>query len=203
VLQQDLSISILRVARGYGTSIIFGVVLGTAMGMSGTVWKIFHLPTTAIRQIPMVAWIPLIILWCGIGELTKTVVIVLAAFFPIMTNTLSGISSTPQNYIEVAKLYKLSKWKIFKKVYLPHALPQILVGLKLGLGTSWMAVVAAELLASGSGIGYRLSRSRSLMRSDIVIVCMIVIGIVGLIMDKGISALFQLFTPWQDKKQEV
>ena len=102
-----------------------------------------------------------IILWAGIGETSKVIVIVIAAVFPIMVNTLSGIASTPGSYVEVAKLYKLSKWKTFVKLYLPHALPQILVGLKLGLGVSWMAVVASELIAAASGIGYRMNEARS------------------------------------------
>ena len=202
-LQKDLSISLIRVLRGYGASILIGIILGTLMGMSKTVWSLFHLTTTAIRQIPNIAWIPLIILWCGIKEFSKTVIIVIAAFFPIMTNTLSGISSTPQGYIELAQLYKLSRWKTFTKVYLPHALPNILVGLKLGLGSSWMAVVAAELIASSSGIGYRLSDARSLMRSDIVIVCMLIIGVIGVLMDKLLSVIFNSITPWQKKKQAV
>lgn len=202
-LQADLSVSIGRVLRGYVSSIILGIILGTSMGMSKKIWHIFHLSITTIRQIPMMAWIPLIILWCGIGELSKTVIIVMAAFFPIMTNTLNGITTTPQGYIEVAQLYKLSKWKTFTKVYLPHALPHIFVGLKLGLGTSWMAVVAAELIAASSGIGFRLSEARSMLRSEIVIACMIVIGIVGFIMDKLITALFGALTPWEKKKQEV
>ena len=202
-LQKDLSISILRVIRGYSVSIFVGILLGTLMGMFEVAYHIFHGPLTTIRQIPNIAWIPLIILWFGIKELSKTVIIVMAAFFPIMTNTLNGILSTPQGYIELAQLYNLNLWKTFTKVYLPHTLPHILVGLKLGLGSSWMAVVAAELIASSSGIGYRLSDARSLMRSDIVIVCMIVIGIIGIIMDKGISLVFKSLTPWQKKKAEV
>ncbi len=202
-LQEDLIISMGRVVRGYLVAVILGVVLGTLMGMSKVIWHIFHLTATSIRQIPIIAWIPLIILWCGIGEFSKTVIIVLAAFFSIMINTLGGISSTQKGYIEVARLYKLSRWKTFTKVYLPHALPQIFVGLKLGLGVSWMAVVAAELIAASSGIGYRLSDARSLMRSDVVIVCMIVIGVVGILMDKVITILFGLLTPWERKKQEV
>ena len=152
---------------------------------------------TVIRQIPIIAWIPLIILWCGIGELSKIVVIVLAAFFPIMMNTMSGISSTPAGYIEVAQLYKLSFFKTFRKVYLP----QILVGLKLGLGISWMAVVAAELIASLSGIGYRMSNARSLMQSDVVIVCMILIGLIGILMDKILGVIFTAITPWNKKQK--
>ena len=196
-LQEDLLISLSRVVKGFLFSAILGVLLGSLVGMFRTL-KEYLIPTiTVIRQIPMIAWIPLVILWCGIGELSKIVIIVLAAFFPILVNTESGMESTPEGYVEVAKLYKLSKWKTFTKVYLPHALPQILVGLKLGLGTSWMAVVAAELIAATSGIGYRMSSARSLMQSNVVIVCMIVVGLVGVFMDKIIGLIFSAITPWQ------
>lgn len=202
-LVTDLGISIGRVLKGYAISIILGIVLGTLMGMSKDMWYLFHGITTAIRQIPVMAWIPMIILWCGIQELSKVVIIVIAAFFPIMTNTLGGISSTPKQYIEVAKLYKLSRWKTFSKVYLPYAIPQIFVGLKLGLSSSWMAVVAAELIASASGIGYRLSDARNMMRSDVMIVCMIFIGIVGALMDRIITLVFHALTPWEKKGKAV
>ena len=203
LLLKDLGISLVRVLRGYGVSILTGVILGTLMGMNKNAWHIFHGFTTSIRQIPNIAWIPLIILWFGIKETSKTVIILLAAFFPIMTNTLNGIASTPQSYGELAKLYKLNRWKTFTKIYLPHAIPNILVGLKLGLGSSWTAVVAAELIASSAGVGYRLSDARSLMRSDIVIAYMIVIGIVGVIMDKILSVIFSRITPWEKKKNNV
>lgn len=195
-LQSDILISLGRVVKGFLVAAILGILLGTLMGMSKTICSIFQPTITTIRQIPMIAWFPLIILWCGIGELSKVVIIVLAAFFPILVNTLSGIQSTPEGYIEVAKLYKLSKFQRFLKLYLPHALPQILVGLKLGLSVSWMAVVASELVAATSGIGYRMNDARSMMRSDRVIVCMIVIGLVGVIMDKLITELFGAITPW-------
>lgn len=192
----DLGISIGRVLKGFLVSAVVGIVLGSVMGMS-EVAKELLLPTiTTIRQIPMIAWIPLIILWAGIGEASKVIIIVIAAVFPILVNTMSGITGTPKGYIEVAKLYKLGRWQTFAKVYLPHALPQMLVGLKLGLGVSWMAVVASELIAATSGIGYRMNEARSFMRSDKVIVCMIVIGIVGIVMDKVISVIFERITPW-------
>ncbi len=198
-LQQDLSVSFARVLKGYLYSVLLGGLLGILMGMSVTVKQIFNLIVTSIRQIPMIAWIPLIILWCGIGERSKVVIIVIAAFFPIMINTLNGVEHTPKGYLEVAKLYKLSRWKTFVKVYFPHALPSVFVGLKLSLGVSWMAVVASELIAATSGIGYRMSDARSLMRSDIVIVCMLVIGLVGILMDKCLTLLFRALTPWESR----
>lgn len=112
-----------------------------------------------------------------------------------------GRNVTPGGYLEVARLYKLGRWQTFVKVYLPHAIPQILVGLRLGLGGSWMAVVAAELIAATSGIGYRMSSARSNMQSDVVIVCMIVVGIVGVLMDKGIGMIFEALTPWRRIEQ--
>ena len=193
----DLSVSLLRVVKGFLVSAVLGIVLGSLIGMFRIAREMLKPMFTVIRQIPMIAWIPLIILWCGIGELSKVVIIVLAAFFQVLVNTESGIEQTPEDYLEVARLYKLSPWKTFTKVYLPHALPQILVGLKLALSVSWMAVVAAELIAATSGIGYRMSNARSLMQSDVVIVCMIVVGVVGIIMDKLIGLLLESFTPWK------
>ena len=201
-LQQDLLVSLSRVVKGYLLSALLGITLGSLMGMFRTVKELFLPIVTVIRQIPMIAWIPLIILWCGIGELSKVVIIVLAAFFPVLVNTQSGMESTPAGYTEVARLYKLNPWRTFTNVYLPHALPHILVGLKLGLGVSWMAVVAAELIAATTGIGYRMSNARSMMQSNVVIVCMIVVGLVGVIMDKGIGVLFGRFTPWQKSEKK-
>ncbi len=195
-LENDIAVSISRVLKGYCISVVLGVTLGSLIGMYQPVKELFVPIITVIRQIPMIAWIPLIILWCGIGEASKVVIIVLVAFFQILVNTQSGIESTPKGYIEVARLYKLGKWKTFIKVYLPHAIPQILVGLRLGLGGSWMAVVAAELIAATSGIGYRMSSARSNMQSNVVIVCMIVVGLVGVLMDRGIGVLFTALTPW-------
>ena len=198
-LQDDLLISLERVVKGYLLSALLGIVLGSVVGMFRTAREMILPVVTVIRQIPIIAWVPLIILWFGIGEESKVVIIVLAAFFPILVNTESGIEETPEGFLEVARLYELNPWETFTKVYLPHALPQMLVGLKLGLGVSWMAVVAAELIAATSGIGYRMADARSLMRADVVIVCMIVIGIVGVLMDKLLGLLFQKLTPWQPK----
>lgn len=201
-LQSDLKVSFARVLRGYLCSVIIGGLLGVSMGMSSKMHTLFHLTITCIRQIPIIAWIPLIIMWFGIEDLSKTVVIALGTTFIIAINLENGISGTPKGLIEVASIYKLSKWKTFVKVYLPHALPSLFVGLRLGLSTSWMAVVAAELMAANSGIGFRISYSRSLLRADIVVVCMIVIALIGIILDRAISLLFLKITPWEYRNKE-
>lgn len=202
-LQTDLLVSLGRVLKGFAVSAVLGIILGSLIGMFERVKEMFVPMITVIRQIPIIAWIPLIIMWAGIEEPSKVIIIVIAAFFPIMVNTESGMEQTPEGLIEVARLYKLSPWQTFLKVYLPHALPQILVGLKLGLGVSWMAVVASELIASTTGIGYRLNYARGMMYADQVIVCMIVIGLVGVVMDKLIGFLFTLFTPWTRLEQKT
>lgn len=196
-MQGDLLVSFTRIVKGYFWAVILGCILGISMGMSDLFKNLFTLTTTCIRQIPMMAWVPMIILWFGIGEESKEVIIIIAAFFPIMVNTFHGIRSTPTEYLELADLYKLSKWERFKLVYLPHALPSILVGLKLGISTSWMAVVGAEMISASSGIGFRMSDSRSKVRADMLIACMLVVGAIGLVMDKGLEAIFKKLTPWR------
>lgn len=196
-LFEQLLVSLRRVVKGFLLASFLGILLGSLTGVSKTAKAILFPTLTAIRQIPMVAWIPLLILWCGIGETSKIAIIVLAAFFSVFVNTQAGISSTPEDYLEVARLYKLAKPKVFLSVYLPYALPQILTGLQLGLGVSWMAVVASELISATSGIGYHMSDARSFMRSDIVIACMLVIGLVGILMNILLAFIFKKITPWK------
>lgn len=199
-LINDILISFIRVAQGYLIAVILGINLGVLMGINNNINSFFYLTLTSIRQIPMLAWIPLIVLWFGIGETSKIIVIVLAAFFPILINTISGIKSTDFKLIEVGKMYNLSKFKLFTKIYLPSAIPSIFVGLKLGLGISWMAVVGAEIIAATSGIGYRINDARSLMQPEVVFVGMIVIAIIGLIMEQILNKIAKILTPWMNKK---
>ena len=199
-LINDILTSFIRVIQGYLIAVILGVVLGVLMGINKNINSFFYLTLTSIRQIPMLAWIPLIVLWFGIGETSKIIVIVLAAFFPILINTISGINSTDPKLIEVGKMYNLSKLKLFTKIYLPSAIPSIFVGLKLGLGISWMAVVGAEIIAATSGIGYRINDARSLMQPEVVFVGMIVIAIIGLLMEQILNKISKILTPWMNKK---
>lgn len=195
-LQTDIGTSLIRVLKGYSIGAVIGLTLGIVMGMSEKYLAFINPTLTAIRQIPIIAFIPLIILWCGIGELSKVVIIVLASFFPIMVNTLSGISQTPEAYLELAKLYQLNSWRNFSNIYIFQALPQIFIGLKLGLSSAWMAVVAAEMMAAASGVGYRINDARALMQPEVVISGIIIIGLLGLVMDGIIQLLSKKVTPW-------
>jgi len=199
-LSQDILVSLIRVAKGFSIAAILGIFLGLLMGVSKTVNRFFVIPLNAIRQIPIIAWIPLIILWCGIGELSKVVIIVLGAFFPVLVNTVFGISQVPKDYIEVGRMFRLSRWKMFTKIYLPSAIPAIFEGLKLGLSNSWTIVVAAEIIAASSGIGYRINDARSLMQSEVVIVGILLIGLIGLALDQIFVWGSKLLTPWAHTK---
>jgi sulfonate transport system permease protein len=199
-LFQDVLVSLIRVAKGFSIAAMLGIFLGLLMGVSETINRFFILPLNSIRQIPIIAWIPLIILWCGIGELSKVVIIVLGAFFPVLVNTIFGITQVPKDYIEVGRLFRLSRWKMFTQIYLPSAIPAIFEGLKLGLSNSWTVVVAAEIIAASSGIGYRINDARSLMQSEVVIVGILIIGLIGLALDQIFVWGAKLLTPWAHTK---
>lgn len=200
VLLEDVAISLSRIVKGYGLAVIVGILLGVVMGMNKIVNRFFMLTFTAIRQIPMIAWVPILIIWFGIGEESKVAVIFLASYFPVLVNTISGIQRTDQKLIEVGDMYQLNGWQKFTKIYLPSALPSIFVGLKLGLSVSWMAVVGAEMIAATSGIGFRINDARSLMQYPVVFCGIIAIAVVGVIMDFLISGISVLCTPWERKR---
>ena len=196
-LPGDIGISLSRIAKGYALAVVVGILLGVLMGMNKFANRFFMLTFTAIRQIPMIAWVPILIMWFGIGEESKVAVIFLAAYFPVLVNTVSGIERTDPKLIEVGKMYHLNGWQQFTKIYLPSALPSIFVGLKLGLSVSWMAVVGAEMIAATSGIGFRINDARSLMQNPVVFAGIIAIAVVGVIMDLAISLIGKLCTPWE------
>jgi sulfonate transport system permease protein len=199
-LQGDIGISLRRVLFGYLLASAVGIVMGVVMGMWRIFDEFFTLTFTAVRQIPMMAWVPLLIMWFGIGEESKIAVIFLASYFPILMNTMSGIKRTDPKLLEVGRMFQLGKLKMFLNIYLPSALPNVFVGLKLGLGISWMAVVGAEMIAASSGIGFRLNDARSLMQFPIVFSGMIAIALVGVIMDWILTFISRLATPWEAVK---
>ena len=195
-LAADLGVSLGRLIKGYGLGVLAGITFGTLMGISVKLNRFFSITFDAIRQVPPMAWIPLVILWFGIGELSKVVLIFKAAFFPILLNTISGVVNTPKSLLEVAKIHRVGKRSLIFKVYAPAALPAVLVGLRLGLGASWMTMVAAELIAASSGIGYLINDGRELSQPDLVLVGMVVIGSMGVIMDTLLKKIAGYCIKW-------
>ena len=196
----DLLISIVRILEGYAIAVVAGIFFGVLMGMNATAHRFFSLIFKAVRQIPMMAWVPLLVIWFGIGEESKVAVIFLASFFPVLVNTIDGIERTDSKLVEVGRMYRLSGWQMFRQIYLPSALPSIFVGLKLALGTAWMAVVGSEMIAASSGIGFRINDARTLMDYSIVFAGIIAIAVAGVAMDMVLGVIARAATPWQQKK---
>lgn len=175
---------------GYLAGVVIGVPLGIAMAWYKKV-DLFAKPLfDLLRPIPPLAWIPLMILWFGIGYGAKVVIIFISSMIACVVNSYAGIKQTRQVHIWVAKTFAATNLQILFRVALPTARPMILTGLKTSLGSAWMALVAAELLASTSGLGYMIQMARQMGRADIIVVGMIVIGLIG----AALSSLLDLLT---------
>jgi len=185
--------SLQRVLEGFAVAALLGLGVGIAMGISRTASRLADLVIQVLRPIPPIAWIPLAILWFGIGESSKVFIIFLGAVFPIVVNTLEGIRQTDSRFVELARVLEVPRSKFVRKVVLPGALPAIITGLRVGLGNAWVCVVAAELIAADRGVGFIIVDGRELSRPDVVIAGMVTIGIIGKLMD---VALKHLETRW-------
>lgn len=189
------SINIVTQAFVYGT--LLGVGLGIAAGLSQTVERIFGPTLDGIRHIPGIAWLPLIVLWVGIGPAAKIVVITKTVFFPVFLNTLQGIRGVEKNYIELASVLTLTRWQLVRKVIIPGAMPSILVGVRYGASLAWALVVVAEGLSGMEGVGYLIFRAQSLLMTDQLLVCMVVIGVVGFLIDRTMALLQRHLLRWK------
>ncbi len=195
-LQTHLWVSLQRVLIGFATAGLIGVPIGLGLGWAPQLKPWFDPTLHFLRQIPPVAWIPLFIMWFGIGEASKNAVIFYAAFFPIMLNTQLGVEQIPRTYWEVADLYQFTLWKSLRRLVLPGSAPAIITGLRLGMGMSWRALVAAEMLAASSGLGYLIMTARSLVRLDEMVVGMLIIGVMGVAIDGIFALIASQLLPW-------
>lgn len=175
--------SMKRVLIGFAINTAIGVPLGLFFGIYSGVYEYFKSLINFLRNTPPLALIPMLILWFGIGEESKIIIIVLASFFPIFTSTLKGIKNCDSKLIEVGRVFEFSKLQIIFKIIIPNAILDIAVGLKLALGYSFRAIIGAELVAASSGLGYLISDGKEMSRTDVVIVGIIVIGLLGIITD--------------------
>jgi len=149
-----------------------------------------------LRPVPPLAWIPLSILWFGIGDVQNQFIIFLGCFFPILINTVAGVKGVEGNLVRAARCLGAGEAQVLWRVVLRAALPQIITGIRVGLGVGWMALVAAELVGANSGLGFLISDSRTVLRTDYVIVGMATIGVVGLAIDRTIRTIVQRTLPW-------
>ena len=172
------------------------IPLGIAMGWWKLVENQFDPIVEMLRPVPPLAWIPLSILWFGIGDTQNQFIIFLGCFFPILVSTVAGVKGIEPNLVRAARCLGASEWQILWRVVLRAALPQIITGIRVGLGVGWMALVAAELVGANSGLGFLINDARTILRTDYVIVGMATIGIVGLLIDRVIRGAVRRLLPW-------
>lgn len=164
---------------GFLLAVVVGVPLGLFMGWKTVLDRALRPTFDVFRQIPSPAWIPFSILWFGIGVFQRGFIVWQSSFVPIVINSYYGIKDVERVYIEAAKVFGFSEWEIFYKIYLPASLPQVFTGVVTGYGISWFVLTAAEFLASTEGLGYMIWTASRLGRSDLIILGMLLIGLIG------------------------
>lgn len=183
-LRKDIYISYVRVMKGFSIAFVLAFLLGMVRSLLPASGRYYEFIVQFFRNVPPLSMIPLLILWCGIGEMTKTVIIVLASFFPMYLNIVKGFTGCDRKLMEVGEMFGYSKGRRFLRIVLPYALADILVGMRIGLGYSWRAIIGAEMVAASTGLGHMILFAQQMSRTDKVIVGILVIGIVGYVTDR-------------------
>lgn len=192
-LWTHIAASLLRVATGFILAVLVGVPMGLWMGRVDGVFRTLNPLFQMLRPISPIAWIPVTILWFGVGDTSPVFLIFIAAVFPLIVQTSAGVHTIEKRYLRAAENFGVSRAVLLRQVIFPAVLPEILVGMRIGLGVAWLVVVAAEMIAPVSGLGYLIIDSRNAgSRYDLVIGVMIIIGLIGLLLDVGMRRLERL-----------
>jgi len=191
--------SLLRVLEGFTLALVIAVPLGVLMGVSGNARGLVEPLIELLRPIPPIAFIPLAILWFGIGEFSKVLIIAYGAFFPIFVNTMAGFRDVDRVHIRAAQALGANRFDIFRDVALPSAFPQIVTGARLGMGLAFIVLVAAELVAASEGLGYLINDARFSFRTDQIFVGMITIGLLGLVLNKVLLEAERRLLRWKSQ----
>jgi len=190
-LFRHIGASLLRVASGFGLAVCVGVPLGLWMGWVRMAHKTLNPIFQMLRPISPIAWIPIAILWFGVGDASPIYLIFISSVFPMVVQTTVGVHTIEKRYLRAAANFGVSRLTLFRRVVIPAVLPQVIVGMRIGMGVAWLVVVAAEMIALHSGLGYMIMDSRNAgNRYDLVIASMIIIGLIGLSLD-GIMRMLE------------
>jgi NitT/TauT family transport system permease protein len=183
-LARHIGASLMRVGVGFGLAVCVAVPLGLWMGWVRGAYRTLNPLFQILRPISPIAWIPIAILWFGVGDASPIYLIFISSVFPMIVQTTVGVHSIEKRYLRAAENFGVSRRKMFLHVVIPAVLPQIIVGMRIGLGVAWLVVVAAEMIALRSGLGYMIMDSRNAgNRYDLVVAGMIIIGLIGLSLD--------------------
>jgi len=194
-LWRHIGASLFRVGAGFSLAVAFAVPLGLWMGWVRGAFQTLNPLFQILRPISPIAWIPIAILWFGVGNASPIYLIFISSVFPMIVQTTAGVHAIERRYLRAAENFGVSRGALFREVVIPAAFPQIIVGMRIGLGVAWLVVVAAEMIALRSGLGYLIIDSRNAgNRYDLVIAGMIIIGSIGLLLDGAMRLLEGL--PW-------
>jgi sulfonate transport system permease protein len=182
-LWQHIAISTQRVLLGFAAGAGSGLALGGVVGLSGPVRALLAPAIQALRAVPSLAWVPLLLLWLGIGETPKIVLVAIGAFFPVYTTVAAALAHVDHHLVEVGRAYGRSGIRLFLQVQLPAIAPATLAGLRLGLAQGWLFLVAAELIASSIGLGFLLIDSQNTGRTDILLLAIVLLALLGKLTD--------------------
>lgn len=197
-LWNHIGITLYRVFAGFLFGTLFAVILGSIVGFYKPMEHLFDPIIQAFRSIPSLAWVPLFILWMGIGESSKVALIAVGVFFPVYLNIVSGISNVDRKLIEVGRMYQFTAYQIIKRIILPASLPSFLVGLRSGLGLGWMFVVAAELMGASKGLGFLLVDGQNTYSPDTILASILLFAILGKLSDSLLKGIEKRALYWQD-----
>lgn len=195
-LISDMGVSLLRAAVGFviGGSIGFG--LGTLVGFSRVAEALIDRSIQMVRAIPFLALLPLVIVWFGVDEGGKIFLVALGVSFPIYINTVLGIRQVDPKLLELGKVIGLDNWKLVRRIVLPGALPSILTGVRYALATAWLALVVAETIATTSGIGFLAMDAREFLRTDVIVLAIVIYALIGMAADAITRALERRLLAW-------
>jgi len=194
-LGEHIEASLLRVGIGFGLAFLVAIPLGLWMGWVSGAYYTLNPLFQMLRPISPIAWIPIAILWFGVGDLSPIFLIFISSVFPMMVQTTAGVRTIDRRYLRAAANFGVSRWVLFRRVVIPAVLPEIIVGMRIGIGVAWLVVVAAEMIALHSGLGYLIMDSRNAgNRYDLVIASMIIIGVIGMLLDGTTRLLERLKT---------
>ena len=189
-LWQHIGASLFRVGVGFGLAVLVAVPLGLWMGWVKGAYVTLNPLFQMLRPISPIAWIPIAILWFGVGDVSPIFLIFISSVFPMVVQTVAGVHTIEKRYLRAAANFGGSRATLFRQVVIPAVLPQVIVGMRIGLGVAWLVVVAAEMIALHSGLGYLIIDSRNAgNRYDLVVAGMIIIGLIGLLLDRVMRLL--------------
>lgn len=197
VLLYQAGSSLVRVGAGFGLAVLIGVPLGFAMGYFKSFNSNMDPLISTLRPIPPIAWIPLAILWFGLGMKPTVFIIFIGTLFPIILNTQQGVRSASKRLTEFALVLGATRTQILRKVIVYEAFPSVITGMRIGFGIGWMSVVAAEMIAAKSGLGYLVMTARWVFATDMVLAGMLVIGLIGFAGDLLLRTVEAKFMRWR------